>query len=80
MTYRCEKCGHIETIWNSRDGVTPFIVNCTHKGCEGMKQHISFRSDKFDMCYIPPKGSRMFVDNTKALYRKQLRVALKKRL
>ena len=28
MKYRCEKCGQAEVVWNSRDGVTPFIINC----------------------------------------------------
>jgi hypothetical protein len=26
MTYRCDAGCHTEVIWNSRDGVTPFIV------------------------------------------------------
>lgn len=28
MVYSCVDCGHTETIWNSRDGVTPFGTFC----------------------------------------------------
>ena len=26
MFYKCDKCHAVERFWNSRDGVTPFIV------------------------------------------------------
>jgi hypothetical protein len=26
MTYRCRKCGTVEALWNSRDGVTPLAI------------------------------------------------------
>lgn len=32
MTYSCKDCGHKETIWNSRDGVTPFGCSCPSCG------------------------------------------------
>ena len=28
MEYQCGKCGGMEILWNSRDGVTPFQINC----------------------------------------------------
>ena len=28
MKYKCEKCGKTEILWNSRDGVTPFMIKC----------------------------------------------------
>lgn len=32
MQYQCKTCGHLETIWNSRDGVTPFSMRCPSCG------------------------------------------------
>ena len=28
MRYRCERCGFVEVIWNSRNGATPFTIDC----------------------------------------------------
>ena len=47
MKYKCEKCGTVETIWNSRDGVTPFIINC--EKCNGHMQHIVSWDDKSEL-------------------------------
>lgn len=33
MKYKCEKCGKTEILWNSRDGVTPFMIKC--EKCDG---------------------------------------------
>ena len=41
MLYRCEKCKKIEMIWNSRDGVTPFCVNCVN--CNGLMQSFAWK-------------------------------------
>jgi len=66
MKYQCEKCGDIEYFWNSRDGVTPFMVSCN---CEekGLKQHIEWNKD---ICIpdLKPMGIRWFVDMTKERY------------
>ena len=35
MWYACP-CGHAERYWNSRDGVTPFMIGCEAKGCKAM--------------------------------------------
>ena len=40
MQYQCEKCGGLEYLWNSRDGVTPFMLGCIK--CDGMMQHINW--------------------------------------
>ncbi len=62
MHYKCEKCGNIEILWNSRDGVTPFIISCT---CGGQMFHIMWQFDKCVPDFKPEKGQRIFVDMTK---------------
>ena len=67
MNYQCESCGHNEKIWNSRDGVTPFIVPCpvcnepTHK-------HINWKSDVFSPLHsmTMKPGERYFINLTLA--------------
>ena len=60
MLYRCEKCGFLEILYNSRDGVTPFIIGC--RQCNGAAHHIQWHLDNKVMGYKPPKGSRIFVN------------------
>ena len=36
MHFKCQKCGKIELIWNSRDGVAPFVIP---SGCCGEPMH-----------------------------------------
>lgn len=62
MEYGCEECGKVEIIWNSRDGVTPFMVDCPF--CHGTMQHINWSHDRFTPNYIPPIGSRVFFSCT----------------
>ncbi|MGD9156860.1 MAG: hypothetical protein PVG39_00500 [Desulfobacteraceae bacterium] len=62
MEYGCEECGKVEIIWNSRDGVTPFMVGCPF--CRGTMQHINWSHDRFTPNYIPPIGSRVFFSCT----------------
>ena len=40
MPYKCPKCGFVEYIWNSRDGVTPFSIKCIKKGCDSLADHV----------------------------------------
>lgn len=55
------KAGSINlTIWNSRDGVTPFITYCKEYGIE--LQHISWTSDRYDISYKPKKGDLIWRD------------------
>lgn len=61
MTYACRN-GHREVIWNSRDGVTPFIVHCATCGAEA--QHVDWQRDTRIPTYQPRPGERMFVTMT----------------
>lgn len=54
--------GPIEWIWNSRDGVTPFIVR--ERDGNTMLQHIHFGDDIFAPQYVPNIGQRVFIDLT----------------
>lgn len=65
MNYKCEKCGKIELLWNSRDGVTPFGIGCIN--CNGEMFHSNFGGDKCKEDYIPDKGQRVFIDYPKSL-------------
>lgn len=60
MKYLCENCKRVEWIWNSRDGVTPFIVGC--RQCDGAMQHVEWQHDPYIPTFKPEVGSRMFVD------------------
>lgn len=62
MTYQCEECGKKETLWNSRDGVTPFIIGCSK--CRGKSQHVNFHGDRYAPDHFPVPGQRIFVDLT----------------
>ena len=61
MTYECEGCGTKELLWNSRDGVTPFSLNCATCG-NGTMKHIDWEKDLCDPDHIPERGSRVFID------------------
>lgn len=60
MTYRCQKMPeHEEKVWNSRDGVTPFMLGCLK--CNGMMAHVDWQKDEYLPNYIPERGARYFV-------------------
>lgn len=63
MLYRCNG-GHSEWIWNSRDGVTPFCVDC--RQCDRETMHVNWKGDIFDPFYQPKPGERFFRDGTDA--------------
>ncbi len=64
MQYHCESCGKNENLWNSRDGVTPFVIDCIHcNGRTGM-QHNSWQLDTCTPDYVPNSIQRVFVDIT----------------
>ncbi len=67
MTYQCKSCSTTERIWNSRDGVTPFIVRCAR--CGGEMQHVNWGGDIYDSNYIPGHGERVFIDLPASLRR-----------
>lgn len=50
-------------IWNSRDGVTPFII-LNRDGTKEMR-HIFWEYDKYLPDFVPPIGSRIFIDMTR---------------
>ena len=62
MQYQCDTCGKVEKLWNSRDGVTPFMVTCSR--CSNTMKHINFHQDKCRPDYLPDVGMRVFVDIT----------------
>lgn len=61
MKYR-DAHGNEEIIWNSRDGVTPFIVR-NKQGNEA--QHVDWNRDVFAPNHTPAIGDRIFVDLTR---------------
>jgi hypothetical protein len=62
MVYATEDRSEVETIWNSRDGVTPFCI----KSRDGSKfmNHIDWHRDMPDPDFVPPYGSRVFIDKS----------------
>lgn len=60
QTYRCPACEHTEKVWNSRDGVTPFMIRCRH--CGGEANHIHWHADEYLPDHVPAVGDRIFVD------------------
>ncbi|KKN10370.1 hypothetical protein LCGC14_1037310 [marine sediment metagenome] len=65
MTYECEKCLKKEVLWNSRDGVTPFIIRCRH--CQGEAKHINWSGDLYAPKHLPKRGDRVFLTMPSAI-------------
>ena len=71
MEYTCEKCGKVEILWNSRDGVTPFCIICID--CKGTMTHSHWERDEryiMDSLDHLNEGQRYFCDLTEILYLK----------
>lgn len=66
MQYCCAS-GHEITIWNSRDGVTPFGVTCPTRDCRESSKHINWRGDIYAPDHKPKTGDYVFVDLTYAM-------------
>jgi len=64
MWYMCSECGHTECIWNSRDGVTPFCVDCPSCGNPSL-MHVAWRPDEFVMSHELNLEQRFFRDGTR---------------
>lgn len=62
MTYAC-KCGHREVIWNSRDGVTPFGLNCPSCGSATLR-HVDWQCDVYAPYHKLHRGQRFWRDGT----------------
>lgn len=66
MEYRCQECGAFERIWNSRNAVTPFCVDCGVSGCRGLKQHVNWTHD-VRIYHLPWEAERVFISVTREL-------------
>jgi hypothetical protein len=65
MMYQCERCLSAEVIWNSRDGVTPFIISC--RICSGPAKHEDWQHDQRAVEYTPFPGQRVFITMPESL-------------
>lgn len=56
--------GEDEWVWNSRDGVTPFVISLRSGKAA---RHVDWQHDEriLPEVYQPPPGSRMFIDLTR---------------
>lgn len=78
MLYRCKSDpSHEEWIWNSRDGVTPFCVDC--RNCGAIAEHVEWKRDQYLPAYRPAHGERVFRDGlpaeARAIMRQRLEAA-----
>ncbi len=63
MKYATDDGLEVEWIWNSRDGVTPFVIH-SRSGKE--MKHVDWHLDRRLPQYRPLPGERVFVDLTEA--------------
>ena len=61
MKYRSDDGTEEEIIWNSRDGVTPFVITL-RSGKQAT--HVEWYNDRRVPNYSPKPGERIFVDLT----------------
>lgn len=63
MTFECERCGFQELIWNSRDGLIQYTVDCPY--CfGGWMRRVLEEQDLYVPEYALKPGDRKFVDLT----------------
>ena len=62
MWYAC-KCGHRERAWNSRDGVTPYMLECPSCG-ELPLRRLAWKSGVRCPNHTPNPGQLVFRDGT----------------
>ena len=60
MIYANENKSKVVSVYNTRDGVTPFIVSIENE----MFQHIAFGEDYCEENYTPIEGDYVFTDYT----------------
>lgn len=65
MTYATEDDTETEIIWNSRDGMTPFMI----MNRAGTKQmiHVDWHLDRYVPDHVPKPGDRIFIDTTQEI-------------
>jgi hypothetical protein len=63
MWYQCRACKHLERIWNSRDGVTPFGSDCPSCG-EDVMNHIAWNRDEYAPNHKLHFGQKFWRDGT----------------
>lgn len=66
MTYASEDRAITERIWNSRDGVTPFVVHSREEPFVELS-HVDWHNDKCEPHRVPQPGDRIFADMTKEM-------------
>lgn len=59
---RTAGCGHREIYWNSRDGVTPFGMQCP--SCGGDLNHMNWNRDVYAPDHKPHQGQGIWRDGT----------------
>ncbi len=70
MAYQSDDGTIKEYLWNSRDGVTPFMIG-SKDGSKGLR-HIDWNRDRPQPDYKPHVGMRIFVDATRELVTPEL--------
>lgn len=60
--YRSDDGSEEEWVWNSRDGVTPFMIYSRDK--QKQMQHVEWHRDRFAPDHMPKLGDRIFVSLT----------------
>lgn len=61
MLYRSDDGTEEEWLWNSRDGVTPFVISLRSGKTAS---HVEWHRDWRDTDYVPKPGDRIFIDLT----------------
>jgi len=69
MKYQSDDGEVIELIWNSRDGVTPFVISAR----DGSRQmtHVDWQLDESRPHHVPQLGDRIFIDHTEETAQKE---------
>jgi hypothetical protein len=68
MTYQADDGTEAEQVWNSRDGVTPFVITL-RSGKQAT--HVAWNADvRMPEDFTPPPGMRYFTDLTPARARR----------
>ena len=62
MTYTCDQCNGQHRAWNSRDGVTPFILIARCPICQGDLTHRVWGLDQYAPDHVPEVGQLIFID------------------